>query len=103
LSKKSGSTTLFYSILATGIKLHAARLDIRKNSLAVRTVQKWNELPSYIKSAKTHTHSREILKNGANTVGGLNTGNQQLISTVMTNHEGVLVTPKRLYTGGDGG
>jgi hypothetical protein len=33
-------------------KIPAARLDVRKNSFAVRTVQHWNELPAKIKSAK---------------------------------------------------
>jgi hypothetical protein len=44
-------------------KLPAARLDIRKNSFAVRSVHKWNELPSYLKSAKnTETFKRDLKK-----------------------------------------
>jgi ribonucleases P/MRP protein subunit RPP40 len=33
------------------LKLPAARLDIRKNSFAVRTVNKWNDLPDQIKAS----------------------------------------------------
>jgi hypothetical protein len=36
----------------SNFKLPAARLDIRKNSFAVRTVQHWNQLPPEIKKAK---------------------------------------------------
>jgi hypothetical protein len=35
------------------LKLPVARLDIRKNSFAVRTVSKWNSLPENVKQSRT--------------------------------------------------
>jgi hypothetical protein len=44
-------------------KLPAARLDVRKNSFAVRTVQKWNDLPAHIKTARNcETFKRDLKK-----------------------------------------
>jgi hypothetical protein len=43
-------------------RVPVARLDIRKNSFAVRTVQKWNDLPQNIKSAKTCEGFKRDLK-----------------------------------------
>jgi hypothetical protein len=69
---------------AENFKVPAARLEIRKNSFTVRTVQKWNELPKIIKSAKNDKIFKRELKNGANTVGGLN--KKQLLEPVRANH-----------------
>jgi hypothetical protein len=44
------------------LKLPAARLDIRKNSFAVRTVSKWNELPDQIKASKNVIQFKNRLK-----------------------------------------
>jgi ribonucleases P/MRP protein subunit RPP40 len=44
------------------LKLPAARLDIRKNSFAVRTVSRWNELPDQIKSSKNVVQFKRMLK-----------------------------------------
>jgi hypothetical protein len=42
-------------------KIPAARLDVRKNSFAVRTVQHWNELLAKIISAKDcQSYKREL-------------------------------------------
>jgi hypothetical protein len=47
---------------AENFKVTAARLEIRKNSFVVRTVQKWNELPTIIKSAKNGEIFKRELK-----------------------------------------
>jgi hypothetical protein len=48
---------------AENFKVPAARLEIRKNFFTVRTVQKWNELPKAIKSAKNgEIFKRELQK-----------------------------------------
>jgi hypothetical protein len=57
---------------AENFKIPAVRLDLRKNSFAVRTVQRWNELPSHIKSARTCEAFKRDLKNGVRMVGGHN-------------------------------
>jgi hypothetical protein len=43
-------------------KIPAARLEIRKNSFAVRTVKHWNQLPIEIKSAKDCEAFKKKLK-----------------------------------------
>jgi hypothetical protein len=48
---------------AENFKVPAARLEIRKNFFTVRTVQKWNELPKTVKSAKNgEIFKRELQK-----------------------------------------
>jgi hypothetical protein len=48
---------------AENFKVPAARLEMRKNSFTVRMVQKWNELPTIIKSAKNgEIFKRELKK-----------------------------------------
>jgi hypothetical protein len=44
------------------LKAPAARLEIRRNSFAVRTVSKWNELPDLIKSSKNVIQFKSQLK-----------------------------------------
>jgi hypothetical protein len=44
------------------LKVPAARLEIRRNSLAVRTVNKWNELPDLVKNSKSITQFKNRLK-----------------------------------------
>jgi hypothetical protein len=47
----------------SNFKIPAARLDIRKNSFAVRTVQHWNRLPPEIKAARNcDTFKRDLKK-----------------------------------------
>jgi hypothetical protein len=48
---------------AENFKIPVARLEIRKNSFAVRTVQKWNNLPPNLKSARTcESFNRDLKK-----------------------------------------
>jgi hypothetical protein len=54
VSRQSGDSENF--------KVQMARLDIRKHSFTVRTVQKWNALPRYIKTAKNMESFKSELK-----------------------------------------
>jgi Reverse transcriptase (RNA-dependent DNA polymerase)/Endonuclease-reverse transcriptase len=58
---RSGPVT---RLAATGnnLKLPTARLDIRKNSFAVRTVSRWNELPDQIKESGNIVQFKNRLK-----------------------------------------
>jgi hypothetical protein len=58
---RDGATTR-QSGAPENFKLPAARLDIRKNSFAVCTVQRWNELPSHIKSSRNCEAFKQDLK-----------------------------------------
>jgi hypothetical protein len=44
------------------LKVPAARLEIRKNSFAVRSVSKWNELPDLVKNSRSISQFKYRLK-----------------------------------------
>jgi hypothetical protein len=47
---------------ASNFKIPAARVEIRRNSFAVRTISKWNELPEEIKNSSNATGFKKALK-----------------------------------------
>jgi hypothetical protein len=83
-------------------RLPAARLDLRKNSFAVRSVRIWHELPDQIKSVKTKEPFKMRCEPTMRTVGGLRKMAPG-INSKDGQPRGCKAAPKCPYAWGDGG